>query len=322
MMNLNGKINGEYLVSVIGQDGIERFPLGKKFRPNLVLNSGLDLLFASGQAGGGFGGVMTFCRVGTSNTAAAVGQTTLFNQLKSTNSYLTTAGACGSSSDTGLGTRTHKRTFQFTAEVANVNYNEVGFSNLGGAGDNLFSRVVFPATVTVNTGEILRVVYQLRVSVAQTITSQAVAISGGGFDGAGNIRVCGAFDQLFGTINSNGSETVNSASWLLGRTGAAAYLLTNTAFPGVNTNITPAYVGSSQADSQSSNGSGTYTAGTFYKDLTYSWAPTVPANSVSNIRSISLSGVTNCPLWILNSNQSKANTQTLSLVNRISWSRP
>lgn len=321
-MNLNGKISGEYLVSVVGTDGTERFPLGKSFRPNLVLNSGLDMLFAVGQAGGGFGGVMVFCRVGTSNTAAAVGQTTLFNQLKSSNSYVITAGANGSSSDTGAGTRTHKRTFQFTAEVSNVNYNEVGFSNLGGSGDNLFSRVVFPATVTVNTGEILRVVYQLRLSVGQTITSQAVSISGGGFDGEGDIRVCGSFDQLFGTINSNGSETVNEASWILGRTGRPSYLLTNTAFPGVNTNITPTYVGTSQSDSASGNSTGTYTAGNFFKDLTYSWPPTTPANSVSTIRAISLSGVTNCPLWILDSAQSKANTQTLSLVNRISWNRP
>lgn len=323
-IDLTGKIEGRYLVSVVQKDGTERFPLGKKFRKNLVLNSGLDLLFNSGAVNLGFGNVFLACRAGTGNTAPNVADTVLVNQVNSTNSYLTTTGACGSSSDTATSSRTHKRTFNFNPEVANVNYNELGWSNSVSAAANLYSRVVLGSTVTVQTGESLRVVYQQRIVMAQATTQSSVTLSSGSFSGNGNIKVVGTFIDLFGTINSNGSETAANAPLLLGRLGPA-WLLQNSSFPAINVGLTPSYSGINATDSQSANASGTYTAGQFRIDLTYVWSAAVPATTVTNVRSFLFGAIVTLVgtgfQWLLNANQTKANTASLTLVLRIAWTR-
>lgn len=320
VMSLTGGVSGEYKIVVVSPDGSIKYPLGDRFHKNLILNSGLDMLFGNGQAGQGFASVFTACRAGTGNTAANIADVVLSNQVSTSTSYDALAGANSTTIDTANSRSIHKRTFNFGVAVSNINYNEVGFSNNSSSVSNLFSRVVLPATVTVLTGEILKVVYQLSCALLQTTTGSSVVLSNGGFNGAGSIRCIGAFASIFGTVNSNGSETVNQAPDFLGRL-STAWLLTNAAFPGINTALSPAYAGVSEPDSRSATAVGPYTAGTFFKDLTYVWTASVPASTVATVRSVMFNNVSNGSLWLFNTNQTKANTVSLTLVNRISWTR-
>jgi hypothetical protein len=319
-MELKGSVSGEYLLSVIKTDGTEVFPLGKEFRKNLVLNSGLDMLFNTGQAGNGFASVMTACRAGGGNTTANVADVVLAIPFSASNTY---TGACGTNVDTANSSSIHKRTFDFAAEVGtSKNYNELGFSNDTNQATNLFSRVVLPSTVTVLVGEKLRVVYQLKCTLVQTTTAATVTLNNGGFTGDGSIKCVGIYSQIFGTVNPNGSESAGVASYFLGRSAGNAWLLTNSTYPSINTDLSPSYTGVSQADSQSATASGTYVGGTFYKDLTYVWSASIPASTETDARAVMFGGsVARGSLWIFNANQTKENTKTLTLVLRVAWTR-
>lgn len=319
-MNLHGGVSGEYKIIVVKQNGAITYPLGKKFHKNLILNSGLDMLFVNGAAGQGFGSVFTVCRAGTGNTAVNIADVTLSNQVSFSTSFDAAAGANGTTIDTLASRAIHKRTFNFGVAASNVNYNEVGFSNNSSSVSNLFSRVILPATVTVLTGEILKVVYQLSCTLLQTTTGSEVTLSNGGFNGTGSIKCVGAYSSIFGSIAANGSEAVNNAPDFLGRL-SNGWLLTNSIYPSPNVALSPLYAGASSSDSQSVTATGLYVGGTFFKDLTYVWTATIPVNTVANIRAVIFNAVSNGIMWLFNAAQTKANTTSLTLVNRVAWTR-
>lgn len=60
---------------------------------------------------------------------------------------------------------THKVTTDFAELVSPVNYTEVGMSPSGSAGNNLFCRILLPGAVTVGVGQLLRVKYELSLTV-------------------------------------------------------------------------------------------------------------------------------------------------------------
>lgn len=134
----------------------------------------------------------TVVTVGTSATVATslftlyrVNQIGLASESKRTSTYLTGTGNCGYTDGGTPGvtalTRTLKRTFDFTAEVGNVNYSEIGISWTASVGNNLFSRILFEGgAVTVLTGQQLRIVYELEVTLSPSITavSRTAAITG------------------------------------------------------------------------------------------------------------------------------------------------
>lgn len=100
-------------------------------------------------------------------------QTGLSVESKRTNNYLTGVGNCGATRSGAV--YTMKRTYDFTAEVGAVTYEEVGFSNASGSGANLFSRIKLTAGVPLVAGQQLRVIYELDVTVSPTVSTPITA---------------------------------------------------------------------------------------------------------------------------------------------------
>lgn len=100
----------------------------------------------------------------------AVNQTGLASETKRTSTLLTGTGNTGHS-DAGS-VRTFKITHDFSVEVANQNYTELGWSYSSSAGSNLAARaLVTGGTVTVLIGQQLRTVYSLAITVGPTVST-------------------------------------------------------------------------------------------------------------------------------------------------------
>ena len=145
--------------------------------PNLITDAGLNRI--------GTGTYLSACHVGTDNTAPAVGNTALGGFVAGTNSIIAvSSGAQPTEPYYGW----KSATYRFAAAPADWNLNEVGIATAkthGGA-TIMFSRALIlddlgvPATVTVLTGEILDVTYQLRLYPMLTDFEQTVTIPGSG----------------------------------------------------------------------------------------------------------------------------------------------
>lgn len=111
-------------------------------------------------------------------TMYRVGQTGLATEVKRSATYLTGSGNCETTRSGA--TFTHRRTYDFTAEVSNTNYAEVGFSHSATVASNLNSRALFAGgAVTVLTGQQLRVIYDFLVTVSPvTATNIEPTITG------------------------------------------------------------------------------------------------------------------------------------------------
>jgi len=81
--------------------------------------------------------------------------------------------------DKAAGTITFRTTKDFTEEVAPVNYTEVGMASLATVASNLFSRMLLSGAVTVGIGQLLRLKYELTVSVAGHAPSTQTTVDGG-----------------------------------------------------------------------------------------------------------------------------------------------
>lgn len=109
---------------------------------------------------------------------------TLVTEVVRTNTYVAASPYCGT---TLIGnTLVHQRSWDFPAEVTTKNYTEMGVGwsgTLNDTGDSLggtvFARFLLHGVTTVNAGEQLRLVYQLRVVLdPYTDTAKTAAITG------------------------------------------------------------------------------------------------------------------------------------------------
>lgn len=81
--------------------------------------------------------------------------------------------------DETAGTMTFRTTKDFTEEVAPVNYTEVAVSSQASAGNNIFSRMLLTGAVTVGVGQLLRMKYDLTISVAGHAPSTQTTVDDG-----------------------------------------------------------------------------------------------------------------------------------------------
>lgn len=106
-------------------------------------------------------------------------QTGMANELKRGNTYYTQAGGCTTilAAPSGIVLR---RSFNFPVETpVSGFYNEVGLSWTGTVGNNLFSRILLPATVEVKPGLRPRVIYELTLTLSpSTPTAKTAIITG------------------------------------------------------------------------------------------------------------------------------------------------
>lgn len=169
------RIRGFFKMEAVRPDGTKR--LLADWFPNLITDVGLNRI--------GTGSYMSACQVGTDNTAPVVGNTILGGFVAGSNTI--TAVASGAQATAPYyGWKSH--TYRFAAAPTDWNLNEVGIATARTSGGStiLFSRALTldmygdPATITVLTGEILDVTYQLRIYPPLTDVNQTINIAGSG----------------------------------------------------------------------------------------------------------------------------------------------
>lgn len=133
--------------------------LGQRFKIEQILSPTQVTLFTSGSIA-----------TATPFTIEYTNQAILAGEVKRTEVYLTTPGACGYLINPG--NVVLWRTFLFDPETTEITYTEVGFSDATVAGPNLFSRVVLATPVSLSgpqaalpSGQQLQVTYQLTVGI-------------------------------------------------------------------------------------------------------------------------------------------------------------
>ena len=139
---------------------------------NLILDQGLD--YPGKQAD-----YLYYCHVGTGSNAAAESDTTLQTFYDSTQAESSPAVSAQSSAPY-YGEK--RFTYIFDAATENKNFTEIGVGKQAADG-GLFSRVKLAEVATVLTGEILEVLYELRIYPDHlTVTSTTVIISAVSYD--------------------------------------------------------------------------------------------------------------------------------------------
>lgn len=240
----------------------------------------------------------------------AVNQTGLATETKRTDTYLTGTGNCGTT-DVG-NVRTLRRTFDHTAEVANQNYTEAGWSNTSTVGNNLFSRVLIAGgSVSVLIGQQLRMVYDLVVTSGPAV-STAGFFSITGWPIAPATTVAGNYitnRHISGSVSTSGL----SLSGLVNPNNPAAVEIgTGSVLPPFGSSYVPG-----TSVNASTNTVIAYTLGSFTRQWQSGFDLTT-ANA-TNWRAISLAGAF---VFIFNEAQTKASTHTLTVRFSISMSRP
>jgi hypothetical protein len=252
-------------------------------------------------------------------------QTGLTTEVKRTNTYLTGLGNCGT---TYVGaTGQHRRTFDFSAEVGTVVYTEVGFSWAASPGNNLFSRLLLPAPVTVNASQQLRIVYELWVTLVPSSPASKTAIITGWSSTTGNEQVVGgglATIATSGLTNSSFPGVYGNEPSLGSNLGV--YLSTDSSAPATfNT-----------GDDRSPNAAYTNLIAQAYVSDTYTRDKTAVFDLNTGNRSdwrsmgygyhgpnvwFAYQSNYNCYVFVFDNPQEKLNTHTLTLTFRWSWSR-
>jgi hypothetical protein len=254
----------------------------------------------------------------TQFTVWAVNQTGLDTETKRSNTYLAGAGNCGTAWTAS--TSAQMRTFDFSVEVANINYTELGWSNTTSSGANLFSRTLISGgTVSVLIGQGLRVVYTLTITVSSStsageydITDWPVAPSTvltGDYSLAnpfGNTNV-----SPIGQVGENGGSNVNSG---------CAYEIGANQWPGGNgcrlgTGSTMPVFGNEYSPGSSANCSsfslGSYVSNSFERDYNFHFG--VGDGNRSDYRGIYLQGASTLFVFIFDEPQTKDNLHTLDV---------
>jgi hypothetical protein len=318
-------VSGKYLVEVCRDGKVIRQPFGPKMRPNLITNGFFDYCMGTNNTTVLRQAVLV-ARVGTGTTPPANGDTQLAAQTQTT-SGLFTGGGNTFSNDTVNGAWTGTWVYEFAAVGSGVTLNEAGLAVNAGPSGGLSTHALFPSGVVLNAGDNLRLTYSITYSIPSIVTPITVSLAAvNGFNVSGSMKTCGLFNTnsgIFGTITATDAVTTTGSGLSQGQTcfgtaGTAALLSAPTSFPTVNTNPTATGLGTSIQGSQAS-----YTNGSFTRNQTWTWVPSNPSSTVSNVNAIQFyDAVGGVGLYlILTSAQTKANTNTLAITMSCTMAR-
>jgi hypothetical protein len=312
-VGIKASVKGAYNVKILHPRGTVTEPFGDKWISNLITNFGFDQWMQAntfvtpiGAAG--------FARVGSGTTTPAFTDTALVTQVASTSTF--TGSGTSTVNDTVNGAVTMTQSWDFAAAGSAQSLNEVGLATAA-SGANLYTRSLFPSTISLSTGDVLRLAYSLTFSCPATVTPITVSQSAiNGFNPSGQMKVCGVFqaatagNSLFGSILAAGGA-VNGTDLFWGFRGSQnAFLVTApSTFPAVNVDPT-----TSGSVGTSSSSAGTYTNGSFTRTAQYIWNPSTPASTLSGITGIVFGLNASRGLFLLfTATQTKANTNTLTV---------
>lgn len=300
-MNITMRGRGFYTLLVRDAEGRLKRSLGPF--PNLVTNQGLDFFGTNSGATS----IMSYCAVGTGNTAPAYTDTTLASQL----GYVISSGSLGPGNPQSgtyiAGPPTYysilfNYSFPLGALIGNIA--EIGVGPNSGSPVQLLSRALIldgggsPTTIPLTSVDQLTVTYEWRWYLNVTDTSYSVTISSINYSGIyrlaniTNAQVASSTTSMqmvqftvtngsIGSITSSPSGTVTS---------------TNT--------ITPA----------------SYSTGSYFRQFNISW--TTGQGNVSGGISALLVLLSNCAFqFSVSPVIPKTTSQTMSLVVNVSWNR-
>lgn len=229
------------------------------WQKNLILNQGLNLFFGTSVT------FTQYCRVGSGSATPANTDTALQSQIASSSTIQ--ASVTGTQNSTSPYYGWLRKTYRFVAGIATGNISEVGIG--GGTTTNLFSRALIldglgaPTTITILSDEVLDVIYEVRsyVPVSDVTGTLTLGVEGGSYD----YSIRGVNADTSGATPWNQNDGSNWSSMAL---PSANYY---TALS--NTQIAQTAEWSSGGTSRESmNVAGTwstYTAGNFYRDLSF-----------------------------------------------------
>lgn len=248
-------------------------------------------------------------------TVWAVNQTGLATETKRSNIYLAGAGNCGTA-DVGA-VRTYRRTYDFTAEVSNQNYTELGWALSSTPGNNLFSRtLVSGGTVSVLIGQQLRVIYDIVVTVGPPTSTPATwSINGStGWPVAPATNTDGYYIRNGIRLGAVSTDGIFDGASSLDPIAApiSIVLATGSTLPGFGSSFTAG------TTANGTNSRSSYSSGNFYRDFTVSFA--LGEANATNWRGVTAGG-SSAWTYVFDQAQTKTNTHTLSLTVRISYSR-
>lgn len=291
------ELSGRFRIEATRPDGTRRV-LAEWF-PNLILDAGLNRI--------GSGGFMSHCMVGSSSTAALVGQTALVTPVASTDTILTESFGTELASNYCYA----RRTFRFAAGAAAGNLSEVG---VGWTSSACFSRALIvdglgdPTTITVLSDEILDVTYEFRQYWPTADGSASLTVNAVSYAVVSRAAKVGDWAASMHRFVGNGSNDL-STFWF----GVRAYL------GGV-----PADLGGITLDpGMTFNGDGTLSYGAAYVNNSYergyvaSFSPSV-ISPVTAVRAHTSMGIFK---FSLNPAMPKDNTNTFSVNFKCTWAR-
>ena len=184
---------------------------------NMVVNSGKDFICAPTasitassdmQARNPISSATRYMARGSGSTPTSAGMTTLESQIGSrTDQYLAGGPYTGVRYDKSTGTIYLRKTYDSETEVSNQNINEVGFFTAD-SGGVMFSRVVLPSTVTVLTGQQLRLTYELQVTIGPIAPTAGEPVITG-WTTNGDSQLEGFFPDTSATFGSVGNQFIS-----------------------------------------------------------------------------------------------------------------
>lgn len=267
-------------------------------------------------------------------------QTGLAVETKRTNTYLTGSGNCGTTQVSNQ--FQHRRTYDFTAEVGTVNYTEIGFSWTSSGSNTTFSRILLPDPIPVLSGQQLRVVYELRVTVTPTTPQPKNAIINGwpispSTDTQGD--ECTQLYGMAGISTSGGLNAQDTATWCgepsfladgINFSGASlAIFLTTSATAITGAGTSPDRTGTGPAIKSATKAA--YVTNSFYVDKSCTflvgegnrsdWRSMGYGLSQGNISANPYQANRTAFVLVFDQPQTKPNTHTLTLTFRTTWSR-
>jgi hypothetical protein len=351
-LTIDCRPRGKFLVEVRRTDGTIRRPFGDHLIENTFLNQWRD-----GQLGGtgnsgtsntnsnvgwGFGSAtdsntwldLFYTRasiaVGSGSTAASAADTALGNAIRHDSTAFTAGNAVTWSQSTGDVVYTIKE--QFPVETATVTYREAGIRIATGGtnserinsldinSNRLINRVVFPANVTLVSGEVLILTLAVTVPTLAKTGGKTITISAqNGMNISGALRITGTEAAIVGgTVTGGGVVNRNTNLIMLWSPHQTlrGLLGTQTAFDTVNAN--PSWGSTNQVI----GAWGSYTNGQYFRDATFTWSSGTPATN-TDFRSILFrpSGTTSSYggyHLLLDNQQTKASAGALALSLRFS----
>jgi hypothetical protein len=345
-------IGGKWNISIVSREnGRENFIFGKNKKSNLILNQGLDILseskYFTSYNGINYSTIPAFLYstavLGDGLISPNVTDTQLTNQLQESTSIKT--DSCSVEDNYINGTRTFKKVYDFPSPTSKISVSEIGL-NTPFNSKKLFSKFLLERPVSIEVDEFIRLYYDFSVGSDAIINPINISSSSGGVNASGQIKLCGNFNDIFLSMDSNGNPTLGNGdsprtsllpyyekycsenpSCTTECFGTCFMVDQNPSMPTVNNSLSNEWIGERLEESSGNISASTYVNGNFYRDITYTFNndnPTETKNFGGFLFTVTKTNRQNTWdgwFWKFTNNQVKYNSKSLVIILRQSINR-